>query len=147
VGITCTIDLGDAMDIHPTKKQEVGRRLMLSALKNAYNNKNTVISPNYKSMEIADNKIIVSFENIGGGLITKNKFGYVSEFAIAGKDKKFVWAKAKIAGNKVIVYNKKVQNPVAVRYAWSGNPAQVNLYNKEGIPVMPFRTDDWGFVK
>ena len=147
VGITCTIDLGDAMDIHPTKKQEVGRRLMLSALKTAYNKKHTVISPNYKSIKITDNKAIISFENVGGGLITKNKFGYLSEFAIAGKDKKFVWAKAYIVGDKVFVYSDKVQNAVAVRYAWSGNPAQINFYNKEGLPVMPFRTDNWEFIK
>lgn len=138
-----TIDLGDAMDIHPTKKQEVGRRSMLAALKLAYNRDILSSGPIYKSAKILDDKIEISFENIGTGLITKNKFRFVSEFAIAGEDKKFVWAKAYIEGDKVIVYNNKVKKPIAVRYAWSENPSQINLYNKEGLPAAPFRTDNW----
>lgn len=141
--LVVTIDLGDAMDIHPTNKQEVGRRSMLSALKLAYNMNVVSSGPTYKSMQLIGNKIEISFENIGSGLLTKNKFGYINEFAIAGEDKKFVWAKAYINGNKVVIYSEKVNNPVAVRYAWSSNPSQINLCNKEGLPAMPFRTDNW----
>ncbi|MDO5980204.1 sialate O-acetylesterase [Flavivirga spongiicola] len=146
-GLAVTIDIGNTMDIHPTNKQDVGHRLMLSSLKVAYN-KNVVHSgPTYKSMEIIDNKIVIHFENTGSGLIAKDKFGYLKEFAIAGNDKKFVWAKAFVEGNKIIVFNEDVSNPVAVRYAWSDNPLEANLYNKEGLPAIPFRTDDWDDAK
>ena len=141
--IVVTIDLGEAMNIHPINKQEVGRRTMLKALKLAYNMNVVSSGPTYKSIVLRENKAEISFENIGSGLFTNNKFGYISEFAIAGDDKKFVWAKAYIEGNKVIVYNDKIHNPVAVRYAWSSNPSQSNLYNKEGLPAAPFRTDEW----
>lgn len=143
VGLACTIDIGNEMNIHPTYKQEVGRRLMLTSLKVAYNMDVVYSGPTYKSIRVIDTKIEISFDNIGGGLIAKDKFGNLNEFAIAGADKHFVWAKAKIVGDKVIVYNEKVQSPVAVRYAWSNNPSQANLYNKEGLPVIPFRTDEW----
>ncbi len=143
VGLACTIDIGNEMDIHPTNKQEVGQRLMLTSLKVAYNMDVVYSGPTYKSKKIFDNKVEISFDNIGSGLIAKDKFGDLNEFAIAGVDKKFVWAKAKIVGDKVIVYNEKVQSPVAVRYAWSNNPSQANFYNKEGLPVIPFRTDEW----
>ncbi len=141
--IVVTIDLGDAMNIHPTNKQEVGRRSMLTALKLAYFMDVVSSGPIYKSAKLLDNKIEISFKNIGSGLKTNNKFGYISEFEIAGEDKEFVWAKAYLEDDKVKVYSEKVKKPVAVRYAWSGNPSQVNLCNKEGLPAAPFRTDDW----
>jgi sialate O-acetylesterase len=75
--------------------------------------------------------------------MVKDKYGYPRSFAIAGADKKFVWAKAEIQGDKIVVYSEKVSNPVAVRYAWADNPGDANLYNKEGLPASPFRTDNW----
>jgi sialate O-acetylesterase len=86
-------------------------------------------------------KIIVKFKNVGGGLIAKG--GPLKQFAIAGKDKKFKWAKAEIKGDSVLVWNDEIKEPVAVRYAWANNPEGCNLYNKEGLPANPFRTDDW----
>lgn len=142
-GLAVTIDLGNAMDIHPTNKQEVGQRLMLSALKVAYGKDVVYSGPIYKSMELIDGKAVISFKNVGSGLISKSKFGYLNEFAIAGEDSQFVWAKAFIKDEKVVVFNENIKNPIAVRYAWSANPDEANLYNKEGLPASPFRTEDW----
>ncbi|MEO0293416.1 MAG: sialate O-acetylesterase [candidate division WOR-3 bacterium] len=142
-GMAVTIDIGEWNDIHPLNKKDVGKRLSLLAQKIAYGEENVVSSgPIYKSMEIKDNKIILSFKEVGSGLMAKgNK--ELKHFAIAGHNKKFVWAKAKIEKDKVIVWNKNVKNPIAVRYAWADNPEEANLYNKEGLPASPFRTDDW----
>lgn len=140
-GQATIIDIGDADDIHPRNKQDVGKRLALISLNKDYGQKDVVISgPMFKSMEIKGNKAAISFDYVGGGLFTTNKYGYVNGFAIAGADNKFVWAKAYIDGDKVIVYNETISNPVSVRYAWGNNP-DVNLYNKEGLPAVPFRTD------
>ena len=92
-------------------------------------------------MEIKGNKAILHFENVGSGLVAKGA-GPLKGFAIAGADKKFVWADAKIEGDTVVVSSDKVPEPAAVRYAWADNPV-CNLYNKEGLPASPFRTDDW----
>ncbi len=142
-GLAVTVDLGDAMDIHPKNKQDVGHRLMLSAMKVAYGKSVVSSGPIYKSMEVIDGRVVISFTNVGSGLLSKSKFGYLNEFAIASKDKKFVWAKAFIQDNKVVVYCDDVPKPIAVRYAWSGNPDEANLYNMEGLPASPFRTDIW----
>ena len=136
-----TIDLGEWNDIHPDRKKEVGERLALAAEKLAYAEKNSVYSgPIYQSSVTDGNKIIISFTNTGSGLIA-NDGEELSQFAIAGADKKFVWAKARIDGEKVIVWNDGVSNPIYVRYAWADNPDNPNLYNKEGLPASPFRTD------
>lgn len=136
-----TIDLGEWNDIHPDRKKEVGERLALAAEKLAYGDKNVVSSgPLFQSQTIEANKIIISFTHIGSGLIT-NDGEELSEFAIAGADKKFVWAKAKTEGDKVIVWNDALPAPMYVRYAWADNPDNPNLYNKEGLPASPFRTD------
>ena len=136
------IDLGEWNDIHPDRKKEVGERLALAAEKIAYGEKDIVYSgPIYQSSTIDGNKIIISFTNTGSGLIT-NDGEELSQFAIAGADKKFVWAKAKIEGDKVIVWNDDVRNPMYVRYGWADNPDNPNLYNKEGLPASPFRTDE-----
>lgn len=138
-----TIEIGEAKNIHPKNKQDVGYRLALNALHLVYG-KNIVYSgPIYKSMEVEGNKISVSFTQLGSGLMVKEKYGYPKAFAIAGADQKFYWAKADIKGDKVIVWSEKVANPVAVRYAWADNPGDANLYNKEGLPASPFRTDIW----
>ena len=93
-------------------------------------------------MEIEGDSIFISFSETGSGLIAKDG-GDLKYFTIAGTDEHFVWAKAKISGDKVIVWNNAIKNPVAVRYAWADNPEGANLYNKEGLPASPFRTDDW----
>ncbi len=142
-GLAVTVDLGDAMDIHPKNKQDVGHRVMLSAMKVAYGKSVVGSGPIYKSMEVIGGKVVISFTNVGSGLLSKSKFGYLNEFAIAGEDKKFVWAKAFIQDNKVVVYCDDIPKPIAVRYAWSGNPDEANLYNMEGLPASPFRTDVW----
>jgi sialate O-acetylesterase len=104
----------------------------------------TYSGPMYKSMEISGNSITLDFSNAGSGLMVKDKYGYLKSFMIAGADKKFVWARATVVpGNKVIVSSDAVKNPVAVRYAWADNPDDANLYNKEGLPASPFRTDNW----
>jgi sialate O-acetylesterase len=137
-----TIDIGEWNDIHPLNKKDVGYRLALAAQKVAYGKANVVHSgPIFKSMEIKGNKAIISFTNVGGGLKIKGK--ELKHFAIAGANKQFVWADAKVKGSKVIVKSKDVKNPVAVRYAWADNPDGANLYNKEGLPASPFRTDRW----
>jgi len=137
-----TIDLGEWNDVHPLNKEDVGKRLALAAQKTAYGNDKVVYSgPIYQSMKTEGNKIIITFTNTGGGLTAKGD-GELKYFAIAGADKKFVRAKAKIDGNNVVVWNDQVPNPAAVRYAWADNPEGANLYNKEGLPASPFGTDE-----
>lgn len=134
-------DIGDEADIHPRNKQDVGLRLALIALNKDYGREDIIYSgPTFKSMEIVGNRAIISFDNIGKGLLVKNKYGYIEGFAIAGNDNKFVWARAFLDGNKVIVENDKIAKPVSVRYSWSNNP-DVNLFNSTGLPAAPFRTD------
>ncbi len=140
-GMAVTIDIGNAKDIHPKNKQEVGRRLALNALKLAYGKDIENSGPIYKSMKVEGNKIRISFDHVDGGLLIKGG-KTLKGFAIAGKNKKFKWAKAKIVGNDVLVWNSSISKPVAVRYAWQANPV-CNLYNKAGLPASPFRTDDW----
>ena len=142
-GETVTIDIGDAIEIHPRNKQDVGYRLALSAEHIAYGKDSVYSGPRYVSAIADGNKMVLRFNNIGSGLLVKDKYGYLRGFAIAGSDQKFVWAKAYIEGDKVIVYSDAVSQPVAVRYAWADNPDDANLYNKEGLPASPFRSDDW----
>jgi sialate O-acetylesterase len=134
------IDLGEWNDIHPDNKKDVGERLALAAGKIAYNENLVYSGPIYQSSKIEGNKIIISFDHSGSGLIT-NDGEELGEFAIAGADKKFVWAKTRIEGNKVIAWNDSIPDPKYVRYAWADNPVNPNLYNKEGLPASPFRTD------
>ena len=134
------IDLGEWNDIHPDNKKDVGIRLALAARKLAYNENLVYSGPLFQSAQIDGNKIVVSFQHTGSGLIT-NDGEELSEFAIAGADKKFVWAKAKIEGDKIIVWSDEVKEPMYVRYAWADNPVQPNLYNKEGLPASPFTTE------
>ncbi|MCK9206063.1 MAG: sialate O-acetylesterase [Salinivirgaceae bacterium] len=140
-GMACIIDIGEADDIHPKNKQEVGRRLALIADKLVYKKDCTASGPTYKSFKTEGNHIRISFENTGKGLSTINE-GEITGFAIAGNDRQFYWANAVIEGNEVVVYSDKVASPEAVRYAWADNPV-CNLVNSEGLPAVPFRTDDW----
>lgn len=142
-GVAVIIDIGEAEDIHPTNKQDVGYRLALAARKIAYGQDLVYSGPIYKSMQIEEDKIRIKFSNTGSGLIVKDPYGYLKGFSISGNDHKFVWAKAFQDGNDIIVYSDKMTKPVAVRYGWADNPHDVNLYNREGLPASPFRTDDW----
>lgn len=135
------IDLGEADDIHPRNKQDVGYRLSLAARKRAYQEDLVYSGPVFKSMARNGQSILVTFDHIGSGLITRDKYGYLKGFAICGKDGVFKWAKAKIESNKVKVWSSKVPDPQHVRYAWGINPHDANLYNQEGLPANPFRTD------
>lgn len=140
-GQAIIIDIGEANNIHPRNKQDVGLRLSLAARKIAYGEKIVFSGPTYKNSKIKNGKMIITFDNVGSGLICKDKYGYVKGFAIAGADKNFVWAKALIENNKVVVWNDKIKNPKYVRYAWADNPDDANLYNAEDLPACPFRTD------
>lgn len=141
--LATTYDVGEWNDIHPLNKKAVALRLFLGARKLAYGERVQASGPIYEKMEIKGNKIILSFSECGKGLVAQGG-GALKYFTIAGADKKFVWAKASIKGNKVEVYSPEVAAPVAVRYAWADNPMGANLANKNGLLASPFRTDDWG---
>jgi sialate O-acetylesterase len=140
-GMAVANDVGEWNDVHYKNKSAVGERLALVAEKLVYGEKNIIHSgPVLESYTIKGNQVILSFSNVGGGLITKDG-GPLQYFSIAEANKKFVWANAKIEGNTIVVWNDNISNPVAVRYAWADNPAGANLYNKEGLPASSFRTD------
>jgi sialate O-acetylesterase len=142
-GQALAIDIGEAGDIHPRNKKDVGERLALSALKIAYGQEVVYSGPVFKTMEKSGNQLLLTFDNIGSGLHVRDKYGYLKGFAVAGDDKKFHWAQGYLKDGKVVLFSDHVQSPVAVRYAWANNPADANLYNAEGLPATPFRTDDW----
>lgn len=143
-GMASAIDIGEADDIHPRNKQEVGRRLALAAKKITYGQSIAYSGPRYQTVQFQDGAALIQFKETAEGLVVKDKYGYVKGFTIAGEDQKFHWAKAEIIDkNTVKVYSKEVKMPVAVRYGWANNPDQANLYNSAGLPTNPFRTDDW----
>jgi len=132
------IDLGEWNDIHPGNKKPIGERLALAAQRLAYNDKDVVYSgPAFSASSIAGNKVTMSFNHTGSGLISCDG-EELRLFAIAGEDKKFAWAQAIIKGDKIEVWNEGILNPVYVRYAWADNPDGANLCNKEGLPASPF---------
>jgi len=142
-GMAVGIDCGDPVALHPQNKKPIGIRHAYLALKEVYGKDIVASGPRYLNQKIEGNKIVLNFDSTGSGMMPA-KPGKLDAFAIAGADKKWHWADAEIAGNKVIVSSKDVPTPVAVRYAWAMNPSQRNLlYNKEGIPASPFRTDNW----
>jgi sialate O-acetylesterase len=140
-GMAVTIDIGEAADIHPRNKQEVGRRLALQALANVYGKDLPFSGPSFQSMTIEGDKIRIRFDHTFGGLKIKGD-GTLQGFAIAGEDRKFAWASARIEGGEVIAWNPGIPGPVAVRYAWASNPV-CNLINTADLPASPFRTDQW----
>ena len=154
-GMAVITDIGDARDIHPKNKYDVGSRLALWALANDYKIKDTVYSgPLYKAMAVEKDKIRITFDHVGGGLQAARKenarsveppkpVDKLAGFAIAGADQKWVWADAVVDGDAILVSSAEVKEPVAVRYAFSMNPDKANLYNQEGLPAAPFRTDTW----
>ncbi len=140
-GMATAVDIGNPDDIHPHNKQEVGRRLALAARHAAYNDNALVYSgPTYTSMMVAGPTVQLRFDHRGAGLLAKA--GALRGFAVAGADHKFYWATAQVQGNEVVVTSPQVPAPVAARYNWASNP-DGNLYNKEGLPAVPFRTDTW----
>ncbi len=152
-GMAVTIDIGDG-DLHPKNKLDVGKRLALWALAVDYGKKDIVFSgPLFKEMKVEGSKVRLSFDYVGGGLMVGKKDGKnptiadktakLKRFAIAGADKKWVWADAVIEKDSVVVSAPEIPSPVAVRYAFSANPAGANLYSREGLPASPFRTDNW----
>ena len=153
-GLAVTIDLGSAFTVHPTDKQDVGARLANLALAKTYERKDVpYASPIYQSYTLEGDKVHIRFAPGSGELMVGEKKGLepvrevhggkLSWFEIAGEDRKFVWAEASIAGDSVMVSAAGVPRPVAVRYAWARNPEGSNLYSRAGLPVSPFRTDDW----
>jgi sialate O-acetylesterase len=136
-----TIDAGEWNDIHPLDKKDVGGRMALAAEKIAYGDANIVSSgPIYQSAKVEGNKIVITFNNIGSGLVAKGGDG-LNQFAITDETGKYVWGNAVIKGDKVIVWSDEIAHPLHVRYAWADNPEGANLYNKEGLPASPFTTD------
>lgn len=136
--MTVTIDLGEWNDIHPLNKKDIGKRLALGAMKFAYGDNVVPSGPIFKSSTIEENKIILSFDYVGGGLISIDDEP-LNRFEIAGDNQKFVWAEAKIVGNTVEISHQDLLYPKYVRYAWADNPQGANLYNKNGLPASPFR--------
>lgn len=142
-GMAVIHDIGNPKDIHPTNKQDVGKRLALQALKIAYGQNMLSQGPQFQSMQKEGSKLALSFSNTGGGLMASGKYGYLQGFEIAGADKIFHWAKAEIRDGKVVVWSDEVTDPVAVHYGWADDNMEANLLNKEGLPAAPFRTDTW----
>lgn len=139
-GLALAIDVGDAQDIHPKEKKTVGERLALLALARTYGKSVVDEGPTYKSLAIKGSEARVTFDHTEGGLLPRG--GPLGEFAIAGADRKWSWAEARIEGDTVVLSSPNVPKPVAVRYAWQANPT-ATLTNGAGLPAVPFRTDDW----
>ena len=138
-GLAVTIDIGEAGDIHPRNKQDVGKRLALSAHEIAYGKDVVSSGPRFRGMTVSGRAAVLSFDSVGSGLVAKGG-GPLEGFSIAGADGEFVWAEASIIGDQVLASSPSVTEPARVRYAWANNPA-CNLYNREGLPAIPFRTD------
>jgi sialate O-acetylesterase len=130
------IDAGEWNDIHPLAKKEVGERLALAARKLAYGEDIVYSGPLFRALEARGDRLILSFEHVGGGLVAKGD--RLQGFAVAGADGPFVWANAAIDGDHVVVHSERVPRPARVRYAWADNPDTANLYNREGLPASPF---------
>jgi sialate O-acetylesterase len=146
--MTSAIDVGMADNIHFANKQEVGRRLALNALKMVYHKDVVNSGPVFDHFSVASDQVNVFFDVANSPLNVKNKYGYINGFSIAGKDRKFYWAKGYLMDDRTVrISAEQVKEPIAVRYGWAGNPDDLNLNNKDGLPAGPFRTDDWSKVK
>lgn len=142
-GMAVTTDIGEAGDIHPKNKLDVGLRLAAVALHDAYGKGVVFSGPQYQSMKVDGGSALLTFNNGGSGLLARDKYGYLKGFEVAGADRHFYYAKAFVHDNRVVVQADEVTAPVAVRYAWADDAGEANLYNKEGFPAVPFRTDTW----
>lgn len=140
-GMAVTIDTAADGDLHPKDKQPVGNRLARLAASQVYGLPIPCLAPMFAGMERKGDAVRLKFSQAEGGLVTREG-GAVAGFAIAGQDRKFVWAEARIEGEQVVVSSPAVKEPVAVRYAWANHPV-ISLFNKQGLPLAPFRTDDW----
>ena len=142
-GTAVSLDTGDAILLHPKDKKPIGIRLAYLALKGTYGKPIVDMGPSYQSLKRVDDKLVLTFESVGSGLVT-GKPGPLDSFAIAGQDRKFVWADATIKGDSIVLSAEGISEPEAARYAWAMNPSKRNLlYNREGLAASPFRTDDW----
>ena len=142
-GQAVTIDLGEPTNIHPRNKQEVGRRLALLARSVAYGERVVSTGPSYLGHQVRGGRIVLAFAHQGGGLVSRGADGAVQGFTVAGADRRFVRAEARIEGSRVVVWSDRVPHPVAARYAWADYPLQATLYSRAGLPMAPFRTDRW----
>lgn len=142
-GQVVAIDLGQAEELHPRNKQDVAARLALEARDVAYGQRLVSSGPMYRRHTVAGGRVTVELANPGSGLVSRANGGRIPGFAVAGADRRFVWAQARIEGDKVVVWSEQVTKPVAVRYLWTNSPTSPALYNREGLPVAPFRTDTW----
>jgi len=143
-GMACIIDIGNANNIHPTNKMDVGNRLARIALKNDYGKDVIISGPKVDTVIFEMKKVIVTFKEVGTGLAVNNKYGYINGFAVAGANKEFKYANAALIGkNTVEITCKGVDKIEAIRFLWADNPGEINLYNSEGLPAEPFRTDKW----
>ncbi|MBS1511276.1 MAG: hypothetical protein JST86_10585 [Bacteroidetes bacterium] len=142
-GMAVTTDIGNPKDIHPKNKQDVGKRLALIALHDVYGLQLVFSGPVYQSMEVKGSSVELSFTHTGNGWMVKDKYGYIKGFEMAGADKRFHYAKAEIKDDKIIVYCNEVAAPAAVRYNWCDDASEGNVFNKSGLPLAPFRTDNW----
>jgi sialate O-acetylesterase len=142
-GMSVTTDIGESNDIHPKNKQDVGLRLSAIALTNVYGQLMEYSGPVYNSMVIQGNKILLNFDHSKNGFLVKDKYGYIKGFEIAGADHHFHYAKAFLEDKRVVVYANEISDPQSVRYAWADDAGDANLYNQEGFPAVPFRTDQW----
>ena len=140
-GMAVTIDIGDPKNVHPQNKQALGERLSRMALAKVFGRKIEYSGPVYESMTISGSAVQLSFSHLGGGLVARD--GPLKWFTIAGADRKFVAAEARIEGDTIVVSNAQITMPLAVRYAWDNYPEGCNLYNAAGLPAAPFRTDTW----
>lgn len=142
-GMAVAIDIGEWNDIHPLNKKEVGRRLALLAQRVAYRDSKVVCNgPELRKTTFSAGKAVLEFDSGGSGLAVRGG-GTLHGFAMAGSDRRFYWADARMDGNRIVLESRTVPQPVAVRYAWADNPADANLINREGLPASPFRTDEW----
>ena len=142
-GQVVAIDLGGADELHPRNKKDVGARLALKAREVAYGERVASSGPTYQRYTVGNGRVTIELANIGGGLVSRSTDGGIPGFSIAASDRRFVWANARIEGNRVVVWSDRVAEPVAVRYLWSNSPRLPVLYNREGLPAAPFRTDSW----
>jgi sialate O-acetylesterase len=142
-GMAVTTDIGNPKDIHPINKQDVGKRLAATALKNVYNQDVLPSGPLFESANFDDKKAVIAFKYVGKGLVVKDRYGYLKGFEVAGDDHVFYYARAEIQGDNIVIFHPKGLKPAAVRYAWSDAPEEANLFNVEGFPASPFRTDNW----
>ncbi|GAB4040978.1 sialate O-acetylesterase [Spirosoma gilvum] len=142
-GMAVTSDIGERSDIHPKNKEDVGKRLATEAMRISYQKAGVSTGPMFDKLTVSGNKATLTFQNVGAGLLVKDKYGYLKGFEVAGADQKFYFAKAEVQGGSVVVYADSVATPVAVRYGWADDNGDVNLYNREGFPAVPFRTDTW----